>query len=144
MIVQQVWHNSKEYWELVNLRDQILRKPLGIQFSKEELAAEDGQWHFGIFIEGIAVACMVLDPMDNGKIKMRQVCTSFHAQGKGIGKTLLQYCENHARKMGFTEIYAHSRAVSKQFYLKNNWEIIGDTFLEIGLPHYYMRKNLIG
>jgi len=142
MIVQQVWHNSKEYWELVALRSQILRKPLGIEFSKDELELEHSQWHFGIFIEGIAVACMVLVPQEDGKIKMRQVCTTFNVQGKGIGKVLLEHCENKAKQKGYNEIFCHAREVSKQFYLKNDYEIIGDSFIEIGLEHYYMRKRM--
>ncbi len=141
MIVQQVWHNSKEYWQLVTLRDQILRKPLGLKFSKEELALENSQWHYGIFIEGIPVACMVFAPMSEGKIKMRQVCTTFNVQGKGIGKTLLQYCENDVQQRGYKEIICHARAASKAFYLKNDYEVIGDAFEEIGIAHYFMRKR---
>jgi hypothetical protein len=52
-------HLSEDYWLLVALRTEVLRKPLGLEFSKEELHNEGEQSHFGIFENGKALACMI-------------------------------------------------------------------------------------
>ncbi|MCD8528513.1 MAG: GNAT family N-acetyltransferase [Chitinophagales bacterium] len=140
--IKQVKHKSKAYWQLVNLRSDVLRKPLGLVFSKEELEQEDNQWHYGIFENKHAIACMILVPQQDQKIKMRQVCTQTNRQGQGYGKMLLDYCENDALKMGFTYIYCHARLSALPFYQKENYQIKGTQFEEVGLPHYYLFKHL--
>ncbi len=41
----EVAHGSPEYWATVDLRDSILRMPLGLLFSAEELEAEKDYHH---------------------------------------------------------------------------------------------------
>ncbi len=66
--------NSKQYWESINLRNNILRKPLGLSFSKRELLLEDSQIHFAYFKNHKIVAVLVLHLKDENTVKMRQVC----------------------------------------------------------------------
>jgi predicted GNAT family N-acyltransferase len=142
MIVKQVLHNSKDYWELVRLRDEILRKPLNFAFTKEELLAEDKQIHFGIFQDNIALVCMVLVPQEGGKMKMRQVCVAPQSQGQKLGKRLLVHCEEFAKKEGFTMMHCHARDTAKDFYLSQGYTIKGEVFEEVGIEHYYMFKGI--
>ena len=37
MALKIIDHGSKEYKQMVNLRNEILRKPLGLTFTEEEL-----------------------------------------------------------------------------------------------------------
>ena len=52
MEIRAVQHLSDDYWLLVALRSEVLRKPLGLSFSDEELQSEGNQSHFGIFNNG--------------------------------------------------------------------------------------------
>ena len=40
MALKIIDHGTKEYQQMIKLRDDILRKPLGLSFTKEELEAE--------------------------------------------------------------------------------------------------------
>ena len=142
MIVKQVPHNSEDYWELVRLRDEVLRKPLHLKFSQEELLAESNQIHFGIFQDKTALACMVLVPQSEGKIKMRQVCVDSRYQGQHLGKRLLLHCEANAKENGFRLMHCHARVLAKNFYLHQGYQIKGELFQEVGIDHYYMWKAL--
>ncbi len=141
MKVDLVNHNSAEYWQLVNLRTQILRTPLGLKFSTEELEAENNQLHFGIFKNNKAIACMVLVPQNEGIIKMRQVAIDTNYQGQALGTFILKHCENYAKENGFNYIQCHARDSAKNFYLKQHYKIKGDCFEEVGLAHYFMFKE---
>ena len=46
MGLKQIYHGSKEYHQMVRLRDEILRKPLGLSFSPEELEDEKSDIFF--------------------------------------------------------------------------------------------------
>lgn len=142
MKVQLVLHDSKEYWSLVKLRSEILRKPLGLEFSKEELALENYQLHFGIFKENEAQACMSLVLEDNKHVKMRQVAVAINAQGKNLGSKLLKHCEEYAKAEGYEIMHCNARATALNFYIKNAYQKKGEEFTEVGLPHFYMWKHL--
>jgi predicted GNAT family N-acyltransferase len=140
MIVKQVLHNSKEYWELVRLRNEVLRKPLNLEFSKEELLSEDRQIHFGIFQNEKALACMVLVAKKEEKMKMRQVCVDPKSQGQKLGQRLLLHCENYAKDNKFRLMQCNARDTAKDFYLSQGYKIKGDLFLEVGIKHFFMEK----
>ena len=44
--IQTVLHGSLEYQAAVELRRRVLRRPLGLDFTEEELRAEEDQVHF--------------------------------------------------------------------------------------------------
>lgn len=141
LIIQLVEHLSPSYNETVALRDRILRAPLGLKFSEEELAAESAQFHVAAILDGKILACMVLVPVDKKTLKMRQVAVEESAQGMGIGTRLVSYAEEFAIKKGFCRIELHARKVSMQFYTDLAYSVIGDEFTEVGIPHYKMEKN---
>ncbi len=67
-IVRQVAHGSPEYWATVQLRDSVLRKPLGLQFSAEELDAEKDSHHLACYRGERLVGCLVLRPFADGNV----------------------------------------------------------------------------
>lgn len=137
-----VVHNSEKYWQTVTLRDKVLRKPLALVFSEEELMQEKDSFHFLCQVNDEVAACLILKPL-NDKVKMRQVAVASEWQGKKIGKQLVEFAENYAREKGFTEIELHARASAIAFYLKlSGYQVIGEMFEEVGLPHWAMRKKL--
>lgn len=141
MKVALVTHNSFEYWQLVELRSLVLRQPLNLVFSKEELAQEYQQLHFGIFENNKAIACMVLVPQENNKMKMRQVAVHPEMAGQSLGSTILKFCENYAHENGYNYMFCHARDTAQKFYLKNGYQIQGESFIEVGIEHYYMFKK---
>ena len=71
---------------------------------------------------------------------MRQVAVDESYQSKGIGRALVEYCEQVARDEQFTEIILHARETAVAFYLKLGYEVYGEPFIEVGIPHRNMRK----
>lgn len=65
--------SSCEYAEALNLRTRILRTPLGLEFTKEELKKDEEDIHLGLFENGKLLACLTLVGGRNGRMKMRQV-----------------------------------------------------------------------
>lgn len=141
--ISQVAHGSPGYWATVDLRNAILRKPLGLQFSKEELEAEATSHHIACYRCERLVGCLVLRPLGSGDIRMRQVAVVPELQGYGIGKALVEFAEALARKMGCRRMILHARDMAVAFYEKLGYAKVGDQFEEVTIPHWAMEKRLI-
>lgn len=137
---------TPEYDECVRLRYEILRKPLDRVFYEEDLALEYDSIHIACYDHRSLdiVGCLILKPVGNSILKMRQVAISDGVQGKGVGTIMVQYAEAHASRLGFVKIELHARATAVNFYIKNKYKKQGKVFQEVGIDHLYMFKMLDG
>lgn len=142
LIIRQIQHGTADYEETVALRNDILRRPLGLTFTAEALAGEANEVHIACYYNNDLVGCLILVPRENGELKMRQVAVSESFQGKGVGKAMVDFSEDFARKNNFSIITMHARETAIPFYLKLGYEIVGDKFEEVTIPHYKMQKQV--
>lgn len=140
--VKEIKHGTSEYEQEIALREKILRKPLGLSFSKEELAREIKDIHLGAYRGEHLLGCLVLTVINEFKIKMRQVAVDESQQGLGIGQLLVQTSEARAQILGFSEIELNARATAVPFYLHLGYEAFGEPFIEVTVPHQKMKKQL--
>lgn len=142
LMVREIQHGSPEYRETVGLRDAILRKPLGLAFSAAELEAEQDSHHLAGYCGGLLVACLVLRPLADGQVQMRQVAVAAGWQGRGLGRALVDYAEDLARRLGFGRMVLHARQTAVPFYEKLGYGCLGGAFQEVGIEHWAMEKRL--
>ena len=141
-VVFEVEHQSAGYRECVALRLAVLRTPLGLSFTDDELAGEVSSIHLACQEEGRLVGCLVLVPLADGLIKMRQVAVSPQAQGLGVGRSLVESSEELARSRGFTLMTLHARTTAVPFYERLGYHKRGEEFEEVTVPHWEMEKSL--
>jgi GNAT superfamily N-acetyltransferase len=141
--IKSINHGTPEYDETVKLRDRVLRKPLGLVFTPEQLAAEDSDFHLAYYENGVLLGCLVLVPHNNGTIQMRQVAVDDSFQNKGIGKKLVIHSETFAKEKGFHLMWCHARDIAVVFYKKQDYHTTGDMFEEVTIPHFRMEKKLV-
>ena len=98
-------HGTKEYEDTLVLRYEVLRKPLGLSYDPQELAEEDDSFHIATRLEGKVVACLVLKPLDERCIKMRQLAVRESSQGKGFGRELVNYAESFAKERAIPRLF---------------------------------------
>lgn len=137
-----VEHGSAEYEETVALRDDILRRPLGLVFTPEQLGAEGGDLHLACYDAGELVACLILQPLDDAMVKMRQVAVAESVQGRGVGRALVERSEEVARRRGFTTMVLNARESAVPFYERLGYARVGERFEEVSIPHWKMVKRL--
>ena len=142
MPIKQIDHGSKEYRQMVQLRNEILRKPLGLSFKKEELEREKEDILIGAFEEDKMLGCCLLTRVDKNSVRLRQMAVQNNLQGKGIGATMLNYAENVARDSGYKTMVMHARKTVVGFYEKLDYKVTSGEFEEITIPHFIMEKKL--
>ncbi len=142
MGLRQIDHGSKDYWKMVELRSQILREPLGLTFSIDELEKEKDDILIVAFEEDELLGCCVLSILDRTTFRLRQMAVLQNYQRRGIGASLLNYVENIARDRGCIKIMMHARLTAIGFYERMGYTVVGKPFEEIGLQHRYMEKTI--
>ena len=135
-------HGSVAYEESIALRYQVLRKPLGLSYDPLELAGEKDSFHLALRKGAVLVACLVLKPLDERCIKMRQLAVRESSQGKGCGRGTRELCRVLCEGTGLRGDRSACPRNGRGFYWKLGYVAEGDFFTEVGLPHLLMRKML--
>jgi len=130
------------YTKALQLRTDVLRTPLGLKFTAEELKKDEADVHFGLFQDERILACLTLTTCSDNKMKMRQVAVHPDFQSKGLGKKLATASEAYVRNIGFKTMFCHARKTAVPFYESMGYTIVGDEFLEVNIAHFVMEKAL--
>lgn len=142
MALKIIDHGTKEYRQMVDLRLQILRKPLNLGFTEADLAKEKDDILIGCFDDDKLEACCVLTQTDPKTVRLRQMAVGSGMQGKGLGRVIMSFAENIARDHGYRRLTMHARKSAVGFYEKNGYSVCSDEFEEVTIPHYVMEKEL--
>lgn len=142
MPLRIIEYNSGEYEQMIRLRGEILRKPLGLHFDPEELIREKEDILIGAFEEEKLIGCCLLTRHDENSCRLRQMAVNVKLQHKGIGVSLMNFAENIARDKGYGRLVMHARKVAVGFYQKCGYTVSGEEFFEVTIPHFEMVKRL--
>ena len=127
---------------MVDMRNLVLRKPLGLSFTKEELELEKDDILIGAFEDDEMLGCCMLTKTGKDTVRLRQMAVKTGLQGKGIGRVLMIFAENLARDRGMKKLVMHARKTALGFYEKLGYELVGEEFVEVTVPHFVMEKTL--
>ncbi|MHB8963506.1 MAG: GNAT family N-acetyltransferase [Saccharofermentanales bacterium] len=140
--VRLVGYGSAVYLQELELRDTILRRPLGMSIRQDDLSQEMDHYHVGCFVGGQLIGVLVLTPQGDGSIKMRQVAVDQAFQRQGAGTAMVEFAEQLASSKGYRNMVLNARREAVPFYLRLGYEINGDEFIEVGIPHRRMTKRI--
>ncbi len=139
---QCVKYESPLYYKVVNLREIVLRKPLGLKFTVNDLTIDASEQIYALTSVSEPIACVQIRPILENTVKLRQMAVAPTYQGHGYGKQLLNKVESVLKTNGIKNIELHARKTAIPFYLKNGYKIISGEFSEVGIPHLKMKKTL--
>jgi predicted GNAT family N-acyltransferase len=135
---RQIACDTEEHTAMLDLRERILRRPIGLVVTPAEIACDRRDYLLGCFDGAVLAGCLILQKDADGWVKMRQVAVDEKRQGRGIGAQMLDAAEAIVRSWKYAKIYCHARETARSFYAQNNWVVVGDTFDENGIPHCRM------
>jgi predicted GNAT family N-acyltransferase len=142
MALKMIDHGTREYNQMIQLRNDMLRKPLGLSFSVEEMEKEKNDVLIGAFEDDKLLGCCLLTRVDDKVVRLRQMAVPNSLQGKGVGRALMTFAENIATDLGYKKLIMHARKTALGFYGKLGYTVSGDEFTEVTIPHFVMEKSL--
>ncbi len=133
---------SDDYRKELLLRDDVLRKPLGMSLYNDNLERDKEDIHIGAFVGEDLVGTLILTKLNDTDLKMRQVAVAVKMQSQKVGTQIVQYAESYAKSKGYENMVLNARKTAVSFYEKQGYSIISEEFLEINIPHYKMKKYI--
>jgi GNAT superfamily N-acetyltransferase len=125
------------YQQCLDIRLEVLRKPLGMEILPEDLQKDADSTHILCTVKGKPAGTVAL--LDN---KLRQMAVLDEYQGRGLGAKLVRYLEEIAKAKGIGEIALDARFIAIPFYEKLGYECYTGIYDKIGIPHRDMKKKL--
>jgi predicted GNAT family N-acyltransferase len=75
--------------------------------------------------------------------KLQRVAVLIEHRGKGLGKSIIQAMEEHARELGYAATILDGQCQAEAFYLKLGYVTISqEPFYDAGILHVRMQKQL--
>ena len=143
MLFREISFGSDQYQRACALRDEVLRAPLGLPLSEDDLNGEADQLHFGLFDADELAACVTAIALTADHAKIRQTAVAAAYQRQGLGRRIMAQLEAALAARGFVSLSLHARSTAVGFYKKLGYETVGDEFIEVSIPHRKMAKRLI-
>jgi len=126
--------------------EQAIRHIRGSVFIKEQGIPSEDEYddndnvcvHATAWDEGRPVGTGRLS--DDGRIG--RIAVMEQARGKRIAKAIILALEQHARKCGLRQLWAHAQVQALGFYKKVGYRVDGDEFMEDGILHKRIKKSI--
>jgi len=136
-IMQTSW--NKNHKELSIIRQKV--------FIEEQQVPEELEWDeydaecFHIIVTDKKNNAIATGRMkNNGHIGRMAVLKQYRNQG--IGSAILNKLTDIAQCNAFSELYLHAQTSAIDFYQKHDFIICSEEFMDAGIPHKTMKKNL--
>ncbi len=135
-------YGSELYDQALRLRDTVLRAPLGLAFTDEDLADDVYRRHFVAFAGGRVVASLSLKALGPHTLQLKQMAVADGRRREQIGSRLIGFAEGWARREGYGTIILNARIGAEGFYARHGYALEGAVFEEQGIPHVRMTKRI--
>ena len=97
--------------------------------------------HFFARADGKPVATARLRD-DNGIAKIERMAVRKDYRGKGVGDAMLLHVMEHARTKNYKEARLSAQDHAIPFYEKLGFKVTGEGYMEAGIPHHAMAREL--
>ena len=125
---------SPHYQTCLNIRLRVLREPLGMQITPDDLERDKDSIHILAWLEKEPAGTVSL----RGD-QLRQMAVLPEFRGYNVGKYLVRYLEGLAKT---PQIWLEARENAIKFYEKQGYVGEGDFYEKIGIKHLVMKKTL--
>ena len=142
MQIKEINYHSEEYQRLLNFRFNNLRKPLNLEWSKEDLLNENKQIHFALKNQSEIVGSFCLKKINCSTIRLRQMAIEKKFQKQGYGSSILKFTEKFAIKNNYKKIIVIARLSALDFYKKNFFKTSGNIFTDVTVSSINMYKKI--
>lgn len=139
-----VEYGSEMYQTVLELRNKIMRKPMGFDLFDEDLSHEINSVIIGAYDNETLIGFGVMSKQGNS-YKLDSLGVDFEIQQKGVGSKLLAYLEEYARSHRSDKLYMDARVSAQSFYEKHGYTASGDTYFHdtSPVPHIKMEKEFV-
>ncbi|SEN16245.1 Predicted N-acyltransferase, GNAT family [Mesobacillus persicus] len=139
----KVVSNDKELNDAFWVRKEVFVKEQNVPEEEEIDQYEDSASHFVLYSNGEPAGAGRFRIVD-GLGKVERICVLDSQRGTGAGKAIMEKIEQHAQTQGVSALKLNAQTHAIPFYSRLGYEVISEEFLDAGIPHKTMKKEIKG
>lgn len=122
----------------------------GAVFVAEQQVPVEEEWdsrdttadHFLALVDGVPVGTVRLVDLGGGTGLLGRLAVLPQGRGNGTGIALVRAVEERARQRGLDTVELHAQTHALGFYTRLGYTSHGEEFLDAGIPHMHMVREL--
>lgn len=132
---------QKELEDAYSVRKTVFVDEQDVPLEEEIDAYEDKAEHFVMYHEGSPIAAGRFRFVD-GYGKVERICVLKEARKTGAGKAIMNAIEKYALEKDIHKLKLNAQTHAIPFYAGLGYEIVSEEFMDAGIPHKTMLKEL--
>jgi predicted GNAT family N-acyltransferase len=140
-VTVKIVETQKELEDAYSVRKTVFVDEQDVPLDEEIDAYEDEAEHFVMYHEGSPIAAGRFRFVD-GYGKVERICVLQEARKTGAGKAIMNAIEKYAREKDIHKLKLNAQTHAIPFYAGLGYEIVSEEFMDAGIPHKTMVKEL--
>ncbi|RHW39843.1 GNAT family N-acetyltransferase [Lysinibacillus yapensis] len=141
MLVKIV-ENEQELSLAYAVRKKVFVEEQGVPEHLELDEHDASATHFIVKDEDKTIAAARLREMEPKIGKVERVCVLKEYRGKRLGLLIMKEIEHYAKNHDFKKLKLNAQSYAVPFYEKLDYKVTSPEFLDAGIPHRAMEKEL--
>ncbi|KAA0546593.1 GNAT family N-acetyltransferase [Bacillus sp. BGMRC 2118] len=133
--------NKTEFEDALIVRREVFIEEQQVPEEEEIDQYEDVCTHVVVYDDNKPVATGRLRDYE-GIGKLERICVLSSHRSHGLGKVVMDQLESIALKQGFTKLKLNAQTHAEGFYEKLGYKTVSEIFMDAGIPHVTMVKNV--
>ncbi len=143
MLKVSIAETAAEKEQAFEVRRKVFVEEQGVPLHVEMDEYDDDATHFVGYNLEQPIAAARIREVEASIGKIERVCVLEEYRGQHVGVLLMNEMEEHAKKVGLFTLKLNSQSYAIPFYEKLGYEVSSPEFLDAGIPHRAMVKNLM-
>jgi predicted GNAT family N-acyltransferase len=141
-VIVRIVENERDLERALAIRREVFVLEQGVPEDLEIDEWEPSSTHFLAWAGEAPVGTCRLRMLDPSTGKAERVAVLKSVRDAGVGRKLMEACEHHARQAGAKSLILNAQIQVVPFYEKLGYVPVGDPFMEAGIRHIKMKKDL--
>lgn len=143
MITAKRVESNKEREDAFYIRRVVFVEEQAVPVHIELDEHDESAVHFIAYDKDLPIGAGRIRTPEAGVAKVERVCILPQYRGKSLGNLMMSKMEAHAIEAGLTTVKLNAQSYAIPFYEKLNYTIDSPEFLDAGIPHRAMKKELV-
>lgn len=133
--------NEKELADAYSVRKTVFIGEQNVPEEEELDQYEEEATHFVLYEDSEPAGAGRFRVLD-GLGKVERICVLKSQRGTGAGNAIMRKIEEYAKSKGISALKLNAQVHAIPFYGKLGYTVISEEFLDAGIPHKTMKKQL--
>ncbi|WP_342525991.1 GNAT family N-acetyltransferase [Chryseomicrobium sp. FSL W7-1435] len=142
MVIALKVQTSQHYQDALHIRRTVFIEEQGVPAHLEIDEFEDSAIHFVAYEEDQPIGAGRFREYEAGIAKVERICVLPNFRGKNVGNALMDEIESSAKLQGYVSLKLNSQSTAIPFYEKRGYLISSPEFMDAGIPHRAMTKEI--